>query len=882
MRDTMHRIDETWKGYRQGAGSALILTVVLTSLLAIVGVLFLMASRIDKMATTATADNRQLGFAVDSVVAQISEILAKDVPMASTAKGYYDYPDANNAWLADLEPCMLPTDPNHYYWRQTSNVTGGNTRHVLIGVVGEREPIDLTVAGTNADADGDGVGDARWFAMPGMTTSKGDPIYAAVRIVDNSAMLNVNAGCVFAPAGPADPDPVDKSRVDGHSQLQVNVATLAGGPGFVPALADGATLLGIRATINGVVNVARAADILTYERQEIWQYDLPSRLFTPFDLSDELELRYRYLLNQQDVDTRVESWVWGKLRTLSTPVDSGGDALENWFSRATGKPGASADPNLFPVDPNYAYRHIATTYNLDRVLTPRPVPRGPGTEPYKMVNVNTADEYELSQAVVTALQGMNRADLGDVAQIIANILDYKDEDSEVTVFSGTGTTSLYYGFERPCVYLSELAYRFVRDPSVNLVHRSFAIELCKPYFEDRDPHQNEYRLVLANGGTQVVTWSGVRQFHVLLSEDSQAPLQSGYVSFKNMGTPADTPVWDEYVAAKYSSPSTQALDSAGFVPGTDLQLQRKVVVSGQDQWLTVDRVIVPSAFMDPPSMAEDGAVHRLQRDVSHERCILRLWGPAGSAAASLGNADDNFVSSDTRKIQAHPANRPLINIGELGMVFAKPAYLDPNAATAENLLINLAEPVYQNLFNYLTVVDPTNRNSNLTLLETRVKGRININTAPPFVLAQLPWMRYRDPLLLRARLITDWRDANGAFKTIGGLMLPTRTRSDGTLVPVLGDLSEDGINNLYEVAAVRGPDLTRDTVTDDQEERDLIFTRISDLVTVRSDVFTAYILVRLGTNGPQKRVVAILDRGTTMSANDAVRVISLQQVPDPR
>jgi hypothetical protein len=81
----------------------------------------------------------------------------------------------------------------------------------------------------------------------------------------------------------------------------------------------------------------------------------------------------------------------------------------------------------------------------------------------------------------------------------------------------------------------------------------------------------------------------------------------------------------------------------------------------------------------------------------------------------------------------------------------------------------------------------------------------------------------------------------------------------------------------------RGPDLTSDAVTDDTEERDLIFTRISNLVTVRSDVFTAYVLVRIGLDGPQKRVVAILDRGETTSTGEpVVRVLSIEQTPDPR
>jgi hypothetical protein len=869
----MDRIHETRTGRRRGEGSALILTVVLTSLLAIVGVLFLMASRIDKMATTATADNRQLGFAVDSVVARIGEVLAQDVPVASNGQEYYDYPDANNAWLADLEPYMTPGDPN-FYWRQVSNIAGssiGNTRHVRIRIVGDRESVNLTDPNTNADADGDGVGDARWFAVPGITSNKGDPIYAAVRIVDNGAMLNVNTGDKFDPQDP------NRLHVDGHSQLQVNVLALACKRGDLPTAKDEAALLGFRANKSPTA----AANLAAYELQETWQYQSPSDVYTPFDLSDELELRYRYLLNQEGIDTRVEDWGWFRpLTVFSTPVDD--PNLANWFVRATGvKP-----PTLLKtVDPNayYSYRHIATTYNLDRILAPRPISRGPGIDPNKMVNINmrktsgNADyvAYVISQAVTTALPA-NLPGVADAAQIIANILDYIDDDSEVTVVWGTGSTSPYFGFERPCIYLSELAYRFVRDSRTNTVNKSYAIELCKPYFDDRDPHPGEWRLLLSNGLNQIITWSGTRQFDVLLSEDSQAPLASGYVSFKDMDKAADAASLDEYNAAKYASPSVEPLDSKGFDKGTTIELQRKVVVSGQDHWLMVDRLTVPDAFLQN---SEDGAVHRLQRDISKEKCFLRLWGAAGSATASLGNGENNYISTDSRKIQAHPANRPLVNIGELGMILAKSPYgiSDASTVTAENMLINLAEPVYQNLFNYLTVMEPVNRNTNLEDNEMRVKGRININTAPAFVLAQLPWMQYNDPTLKRAQAIVNYRNSYGAFKTIGGLML----------VPEMRQLQSDGINNLYDVPTTgptrpRGPDLTPDTVTDDNEERDLLFTRISDLVTVRSDVFSAYILVRLGATGPQKRVIAILDRGKTESAKDAVRVVSLEQVPDPR
>lgn len=875
-------------GGRRGTGSALILTVVLTSLLAIVGVLFLMAARIDKMATSATADNRQLGFAVDSIIAQIDEVLAKDVPGFSPTEEYYDYPDANNAWLADLEPYAVkssrstPTKPVFdYYWRQISNITGGlvgSTNNALAKTVGEREVIDpcnLALRMTaDADADGDGVGDARWFAVPGLASSKGKPIYAAVRIVDNGAMLNVNTGCKFDPTDP------NRFNIDGHSQLQVNVATLAAKPGDTLRTARG-------------INATSAQDLARYEWEVVWQYDYPTFRYTPFDLSDELELRYRYLLNQSDIDTRVENWGLFKTATaISTPVDSDGNDLALWYLRAAGvDPNVPIDPCVVPdrfkFDPHYALRHIATVHNLDRILTPRPVFTGTGFDPGKMLNVDIASDEALSRVITTALAGADLTLFGDAAQIAANIKDYIDDDDEVTVLRGENTTSWYYGFERPCIYLSELAYRFVLDKNTNLVHRSYAVELCKPYFEDSDPGQGKWRILIDSNDsnqvsdvTQVITWSGTRQFHVLLSEDSAAPLKADYLFFEDLNTPANPALVPGYDPAKYAQPATQVLDSAGFKAGVTIKLERRVIEGGQEKWLPVDQVTVPAAFM---ANSEDGAIHRLQRDILPEKCVFRLWGPVDpNAGKSLGNGSSQYRSTDPRKLQAHPANAPLLNIGELGMILAQSPYKMPDPEveqpSAESLLIDLREPVYQRLFNYLTVIDPVIHNPALGASETRVKGRININTAPVFVLAQLPWMtQYQETVPLeRARAIVNYRNKHGAFKSTAGLMS----------VPQMWRLGSDGINNLFDMVPTatvrRGPDLTFDAVTDDLEERDLIFTRLSNLVTVRSDVFTAYILVRLGTNGPQKRVVAILDRGKTESAKDAVRVLSLEQTPDPR
>ena len=50
-------------------------------------------------------------------------------------------------------------------------------------------------------------------------------------------------------------------------------------------------------------------------------------------------------------------------------------------------------------------------------------------------------------------------------------------------------------------------------------------------------------------------------------------------------------------------------------------------------------------------------------------------------------------------------------------------------------------------------------------------GRININTAPAFVLAQLPWMQYEDTApFQKASAVVAYRDSRGPYKSIGDLM----------------------------------------------------------------------------------------------------------------
>ncbi|GAI58841.1 unnamed protein product, partial [marine sediment metagenome] len=233
----------------------------------------------------------------------------------------YDYPDVNNTWLASLEPYSFG---GNYYWQQISDVYRIFGPGILPAVIVPDYQDPCVGHGLVADADGDGVADARWVIIPNMTSSKGKPIYAAIRVVDNGAMLNVNSGFKF------DPNFVDANLIDGSSQLQINLMALSWRPGFTfydPC--DEMDLLQARAL--GLNPLA----LDQYERDVIWRYTLPGgSKYTPFDIGDELELRYRYLLNHTGIDTRLEAW-GGEFRinTFWRPVEQPGDLID-WFYSA--------------------------------------------------------------------------------------------------------------------------------------------------------------------------------------------------------------------------------------------------------------------------------------------------------------------------------------------------------------------------------------------------------------------------------------------------------------------------------------------------------------------------------------------------------------------
>ncbi|MFB0552399.1 MAG: ComEA family DNA-binding protein [Phycisphaerae bacterium] len=841
----MKTVNNKFRRSTFSVGSALILAVVLTSLLAIVGVLFVMITRIDTIATSAISENKELEFAVETVIAKISQELASDVP--GSAVEYQDYPGPEDKWLASLEPYKSGND---YYWRQISDVTGylaGYSSNIQAKVVGEYDAItDFNNLVANADADGDGVGDSKWIKLDDITSGKGKPIYAAVRIVDNGAMLNVNTAYKFDISDPN----ATILDIDGSSQMQINLVALAVRGNNPPTTAQETSLLKARAN-NGVG--VDPMDLRSYKQNVIWYYGAPNGAYTPFDISDELELRYRFLLNHTGIDTRLEDW-GGEFRnnTLSTPLTSGGELLDAWFKRAYDDGG---------VDPNYyAYRHIATTYNMDRIINPA----GSELNNGKMINVNTADKSLLYDAIRAGLLDADPnfvvmdAD-GLAAQLAVNIVDFRDTDTEVTYLPVGQRT--YYGFEAQ-PFISEIAFTVSGTDANDSKNNEFAIELYNPF--DVDIPLGNFRLELRRQTGDVVSTINLAGYGIAdgsrfaVTNGSTASSGFGITSLMRTGGGKEDP---NLVLATYSlvstDPPTYALNERYDIYLLRTTLAEKLYLDKQetkDDWFKWDTVKGTRQAYSRPDNDWDVVYQNLQ-----------------SAAETLGGA--NGLSAGRRNYNLANSVGSFITIGDIARVLKVGPSADPcdtigmrvaSEPGEEFVRPDLLNPAFANIFQYLTVIDPASFGRGE--YETRIKGRINVNTAPWFVIGQLPWM---SPAIAQA--IAAYRDTAEGFESTGELMH----------VPAMGYYAYDPLYSSFDLD--RFPDLTPgDGAVSDFEERDVIFSRISNLVTVRSDVFTAYILVRIGVDGPQRRVIAILDRSQVSSPSDRMKIVASHPVPDPR
>ncbi|MHC4125098.1 MAG: ComEA family DNA-binding protein, partial [Planctomycetota bacterium] len=369
--------------------------------------------------------------------------------------------------------------------------------------------------------------------------------------------------------------------------------------------------------------------------------------------------------------------------------------------------------------------------------------------------------------------------------------------------------------------------------------------------------------------------------------------------------------------------------TAGWTESYDLYLKRWVEETGE--WIYIDRQPIERNWNPVRGSAHQGRCPR-GCHVAYQQ-VRNFDGDLGEKndidASSFGNGRFGFLlPSATDDPNSIP--REFVTVGDISGILSIGHGRVPGGTIGQRLWLgnesrvklDYQNPYNKNIFQYLTVFDPTEDKidndgdggeDDLTYddgdrSEWKIPGRININTAPWYVIAQLPWMSeekaqaivaYRDklgkPLDYYSSRYNEIRsEIDGRFDEFDIREKPGFA-SIGELNFVIGDsntvdyrIDEYGRDN----EDIWGfPDLTPggssgDGFVDDFEERDVIFSRISNLVTVRSDVFTAYILVRIGVDGPQKRVVAILDRSDVYpyggGAAGKVKIVALHPVADPR
>ncbi len=576
-------------------GSAMILVIVLTVLLSLIGILFVMVSRLNEMSTLSLRSDSSLDAGTQSVIERINNVLVDDlfgsdrmgplgvkrlVAGGIEAEGY-DSADIDQ-WLADVEPWIYnrnygggATDPydardDAYRWEHISDLYNVSIFPRLSLSLGpdlfHDVDVDVDVDGTitakeegvripfitnlssqlcrfAADADGDGVWDSIWVRVPGLHSGGGKPIYAAVRIIDNCAMLNLNT------VNRNDPDSMGRflSAVDYERFLR--------GTDLHPEIPEPLDNIR-RARVTNPPALFVPDTNRYYHDAVIMNIEYPllgpgpeERVYRLFDRSDELEIRNRFLLTNR-FEARFErhdvanytldagGGMYGALKVPRTDSpDDPGTSFDRWKWRMDPRNFDDSDPNNQLYKYKYDRRHICTFYSFDRNLR---------TGLYGALEASAYAHYFLpSGAAAVSLAGdfcantpqarqrvlhllyafrayfLQSYSLNDAAkksaQIVANMIDYIDNYATAGPFYADGQTNQGNTLDEP-TYITEqivrdmvwevsgntlnitdtayafglaeddIVYGYERQPFISELYsfvdnglKQFAIELCNPY-----------------------------------------------------------------------------------------------------------------------------------------------------------------------------------------------------------------------------------------------------------------------------------------------------------------------------------------------------------------------------------------------------------------
>jgi hypothetical protein len=157
-----------------------------------------------------------------------------------------------------------------------------------------------------------------------------------------------------------------------------------------------------------------------------------------------------------------------------------------------------------------------------------------------------------------------------------------------------------------------------------------------------------------------------------------------------------------------------------------------------------------------------------------------------------------------------------------------------------------------------------------------VEGLVNLNTASVSVIAALPIAGTGSSVSNTdlARRIVDYRSANGPFRSLFDLNKVLGFRE------AWGDPATDPNDAQGDISPAGA---AADGVRGDWEEQFLTINRISNMVTLRSDVFTCYVVIQGWRNAPsaapqlvaERKAAFIVDRTNVTNRNRSPRIYTL-------
>ncbi len=446
---------------------------------------------------------------------------------------------------------------------------------------------------------------------------------------------------------------------------------------------------------------------------------------------------------------------------------------------------------------------------------------------------------------------LNRAIIREMIREMS--IEYRRTDNTFPIIDIDDPAYAAYDFELGIDDPDETVYGYERQPFISEIHcdfdndaggvRRFAVELCNPY--DGIIYLDGWRIT---AGSSVYTFTVADDALVdVATSSASADLGRFVITSHDLVPPPPT--------------STTVL---GFgvlrkIGPSDIITLQRPDPANAGKFITVDTTEVAQTTH---LIGSGNGLRVAARDDSQWR-----FADAGSYdtvtnVSTLGLENNATVSNPNGHQMPVPDNN--VAVATLGdfekILFAGNSGDDANAVTIHIASASTESDVHfniksqQNMLKYISFINRP---------EGTLPGRININTATEEVIrAAIPpndaWDP--DPNALAANIVAYRVSPSGPFKKIDDLLD----------VPGFQQFTDASIN-VGDVEMIG-----------DFEERDWILSRVANIFTVRSDVFTAYILVRLGQDGPQKRMIAIFNRSNVLSPNDKPRLIALHPVPDPR